>query len=89
MPTQSAQRAFLTTKEAAAHLRLSQVTLCRWRIEGDGPPYRKFGRCVRYDVVDLDAWADAQTRQNTSEPTNHSGTERRDAAWFKQYGWRS
>jgi Helix-turn-helix domain len=73
----SAQRTFLTTKEAAAYLRLSEVTMCRRRIAGDGPPYRKFGHCVRYNVVDLDAWAQAQTRVSTSQPVNNCPTSLR------------
>ena len=58
---------FLTVREAAALLRLSEITLCRWRIEGSGPPFRKFGRRVLYERSDLVAWAQAQTRLSTSE----------------------
>jgi hypothetical protein len=58
---------FLTPKETAAFLRLSDVTLARWRIEGIGPPYRKFGRRVVYARPDLVAWADSQKQQSTSE----------------------
>ena len=54
-------------KEAAVFLRLSEITLARWRIEGTGPSYRKFGRRVVYGKVDLLAWADGQTQQNTSQ----------------------
>jgi excisionase family DNA binding protein len=68
---QPAQRStptvFLTVSEAAALLRLSEITLGRWRIEGSGPPFRKFGRRVLYARADLDAWADAQRRHNTSQ----------------------
>lgn len=58
---------FLTVREAAALLRLSEVTLARWRIEGGGPAYRKFGSRVVYGRSDLTAWADRQARQSTSE----------------------
>jgi predicted DNA-binding transcriptional regulator AlpA len=58
---------FLDTREAAALLHISSVTLSRWRIEGRGPEYRKFGRRVVYARADLIAWADAQRRQSTSE----------------------
>jgi hypothetical protein len=54
-------------KESAALLRLSEVTLARWSIEGMGPPYRKFGRRVVYAKADLIAWADDQTQQSTSQ----------------------
>jgi Helix-turn-helix domain len=58
---------FLTPKESSAFLRLSEVTLARWRIEGTGPSYRKFGRRVVYAKADLLAWADGQTQQSTSQ----------------------
>jgi hypothetical protein len=58
---------FLTVPEAAGLLRLSVVTLGRWRTEGFGPPYRKFGRRVLYDRSDLIAWANAQARSSTSD----------------------
>jgi Helix-turn-helix domain len=77
-PVQMRQRAeltgpppiFLSAGEAAAFLRVSSVTLGRWRIEGCGPTYRKFGRRVLYERADLIAWAEAQTRVSTSETGN-------------------
>jgi hypothetical protein len=59
---------FLTTTEAAEILRLSTVTLARWRITGSGPPHMKFGRRVVYPRVELVAWADSRRRQSTSSP---------------------
>jgi excisionase family DNA binding protein len=58
---------FLTVMEAAALLRVSQVTLGRWRIEGRGPVYRKFGRRVLYADRDVIAWAAGQARMSTSD----------------------
>ena len=58
---------FLTASEAADLLRLSPVTLGRWRIQGCGPKFSKFGRRVLYDRVELLAWAKLQTRGSTSE----------------------
>src|SRR5262249_55557419 len=63
---------FLNAPEAAAWLRVSPVTLARWRIEGRGPPHHRFGRRVTYSLSDLIAWADAQRRQSTSEPDESS-----------------
>jgi hypothetical protein len=57
---------FLDTREAAAFLRVSQVTLARWRIEGKGPPYRKFGRRVLCARPDLINWSERQLHQSTS-----------------------
>ena len=59
---------FLSAAESAAWLGVSPVTLCRWQIEGRGPPFRKFGRRVLYAQVDLVVWADAQKRLSTSSP---------------------
>jgi helix-turn-helix protein len=58
---------FFTVVEAATFLRVSPVTLSRWRIEGRGPPYRKFGRRVVYARDDLLAWAREQSRSSTSD----------------------
>ena len=58
---------FLNVTEAAGFLRISPVTLCRWRVEGIGPLYRKFGRRVLYARSDLRTWADVQRRRSTSE----------------------
>jgi hypothetical protein len=41
----------LTQREAAAQLRLSQRTLERFRVSGDGPTYVKAGRLVRSAFV--------------------------------------
>jgi hypothetical protein len=67
---------FLTVQEAAAFLRLSAVTLNRWRTEGQGPPYRKFGRRVLYGQSDLIGWAENQKRHSTSE--DKALTQRRE-----------
>jgi excisionase family DNA binding protein len=65
-PTENAQSTFLSAKEAAALLRISPITLGRWRIEGRGPAFRKFGRRVVYAREDLMAWAETQRRESTS-----------------------
>jgi hypothetical protein len=67
MQLTGAQMIFLTTAEAGAFLRVSPVTLGRWRIEGHGPAFRKFGRNVRYALDDLSAWANKQSRTSTSD----------------------
>lgn len=58
---------FFTVKEAAAHVGLSVHTLNAYRISGDGPPYFKLGRLVRYDRNQLEAWARSDQRISTSE----------------------
>jgi len=48
-------------KEAAQSLGLRVSTLQRWRWAGEGPPYVKFGRAVRYDPEALREWIAANT----------------------------
>jgi excisionase family DNA binding protein len=64
----NAQATFLTVAEAAALLRVSTVTLCRWRIQGQGPAHCKFGRRVVYSREELMMWAAKQARISTSDP---------------------
>lgn len=48
------QNVKLTTKEAAAYLRLQPCTLEVWRCRGRGPKFQKIGgRRVVYDITDL------------------------------------
>lgn len=53
--------------EAAHFLGLSQSWLAKLRLSGDGPPYMKVGRQVRYSQADLLGWAAKSLRQSTSE----------------------
>jgi predicted DNA-binding transcriptional regulator AlpA len=52
----------LKPKAAVEFLNLGQSTLAKLRATGEGPPFRKLGRSVRYSRDDLQAWADAHTR---------------------------
>lgn len=42
-------------------------TLAYWRYMGKGPKFIKLGRAVRYRESDVNAWLDAQTREQTGE----------------------
>jgi predicted DNA-binding transcriptional regulator AlpA len=68
---------FLKTPEAASALGLSRRTLEAWRLSGGGPVFRKFGRSVRYNVTDLEQFADERKRSSTSQP---AGGVRHDSA---------
>lgn len=59
---------YLTNSEAAAYLRLSPRTLEKHRVTGGGPRFRKFGRSVRYDIDDLNNWANARGYGMTTDP---------------------
>ena len=58
---------FLTVGEAAAFLRLSESWLAKARMRGDGPPYVKIGRAIRYSESALLHWMRSNTRLSTSE----------------------
>ena len=49
----STTEALVTEGEAANLLRVSIMSVRRWRREGRGPVYRKMGRSVRYRRDDL------------------------------------
>ncbi len=56
-------------RAAAAALGLSVRTLQAWRCRGNGPPYVKAGRAVRYNSAALMNWADSRTRPHTAQVT--------------------
>lgn len=58
---------FLTQREAADFLRLSERTLERYRRTGTGPAFVKLGRRVVYRIADLTAFTEAHTYRSTSE----------------------
>jgi predicted DNA-binding transcriptional regulator AlpA len=57
---------YLPQTEAAEFLRVSERSLERWRVEGTGPRFRRFGRRVVYAKADLETWADSRCFQSTS-----------------------
>jgi hypothetical protein len=58
---------FTINVEAATYLRLSERTLERMRVTGDGPKFANCGRRVLYRQADLDAWVAARVVASTSE----------------------
>ena len=62
---------FLNQQEVADLLGIANRTLERFRYEGRGPPFRKFGRRVLYSLPDVMAWADGQRRTSTHEAEPH------------------
>ena len=58
---------YLDTREAADFLGLSNRTLDRYRVTGEGPAFHKFGSRIRYALADLEAWAGARRMRSTSE----------------------
>jgi predicted DNA-binding transcriptional regulator AlpA len=57
----------LTARDAANLLRLSSSWLAKSRMRGDGPPYIKLGRSIRYSETALLLWMRAHQRLSTSQ----------------------
>lgn len=59
---------FLRTLQAASYCGRSRSDFEKRRLRGDGPPFRKIGRVIVYDLADLDAWMERHTLlRSTSE----------------------
>jgi excisionase family DNA binding protein len=56
----------LKPKEAAELLRVSLSWLAKARMRGDGPPFIKVGRSVRYSEAALNQWMRGRQRLSTS-----------------------
>jgi excisionase family DNA binding protein len=63
----ASQEAYFKPHEAAEYLRSSESTLAKKRLTGDGPPFVRIGRAIRYRRSDLDTWMSASIRTSTSE----------------------
>jgi hypothetical protein len=57
----------LTPKEAAKVLKVSLSWLAKARMHGDGPPFIRVGRSIRYSQPSLLQWMKSRQRLSTSE----------------------
>ena len=57
----------LTPKEASKLLKVSLSWLAKARMRGDGPPYIRVGRAIRYAEAALLQWMKSRQRLSTSE----------------------
>jgi len=57
----------MTPKEASAVLKVSLSWLAKARMRGDGPPYIRVGRSIRYGEAALIQWMKSRQRSSTSE----------------------
>jgi predicted DNA-binding transcriptional regulator AlpA len=57
----------LTPRGAADFLRVSESWLAKARMRGDGPPYVKVGRSIRYAEGALLQWIKSRVHLSTSE----------------------
>lgn len=57
----------MTPHETAGRLRVSESTLAKWRMTGDGPEFTKMGAKVRYPVPAVESFITKRTRRSTSQ----------------------
>jgi predicted DNA-binding transcriptional regulator AlpA len=57
----------LLPRDAASLLRVSDSWLAKARMRGDGPPYVKIGRAIRYPEGPLLQWMKSRLHLSTSE----------------------
>lgn len=62
----SKESPFLNTRQAAHYLGLSPRHLERMRSRGEGPPFRRHSRFIRYHIDELDDWSQA-SRPGTAD----------------------
>lgn len=52
-PTDAADERCVPTRAASEILGVSDQTLNQWRLRGQGPAFRRFGKLIRYQIRDL------------------------------------
>jgi predicted DNA-binding transcriptional regulator AlpA len=57
----------VTARVAARYVGLSESTLAKLRLNGNGPVYCKLGRRVVYRPADLDQWLQSRIARDTSD----------------------
>ncbi len=57
----------INAKHAAQHLCITEGTLAKWRLTGEGPKFLRVGRRIAYDPKDIAQWLDARRVLSTSQ----------------------
>jgi predicted DNA-binding transcriptional regulator AlpA len=71
------QIAYQPPRQFARTTGISESTLAKMRMRGDGPPFVKVGRSVRYELRSGLAWMAARTRRSTSDPPSNERRPRK------------
>lgn len=61
------QATIVDTVQAAKFIGLAKPTLDKMRLVGNGPPYVKMGKSVRYRIEDLESWVASRIVTSTSQ----------------------
>jgi predicted DNA-binding transcriptional regulator AlpA len=80
MTTMDAETEYLAPRQFARLIGISESTLAKQRMRGDGPAYVKIGRSVRYSREDGLAWVAQHARRSTSDETPRRNTQSRSAS---------
>lgn len=48
--------AYLTIEQLSRRLQVHILTLYRWRRDGEGPKFVRFGRMIRYPRPEIERW---------------------------------
>jgi predicted DNA-binding transcriptional regulator AlpA len=57
----------INAKQTAQHLCITEGTLAKWRLTGEGPKFLRVGRRIAYDPRDVQTWLDARRVSSTSQ----------------------
>jgi hypothetical protein len=77
---------YLTEAQVALMTSMHPTFFAKARIRGDGPPFIRLGRSIRYHLPGFHEWMAARTRLSTSTPandnhrTNHGHASKRAGA---------
>jgi Helix-turn-helix domain len=72
--TEKPETIWLTRKEVAERIRLPEGTLADWATKGSGPRYARFGKHVRYRLVDVLAWEESLLTPNGIDSSTTTST---------------
>ena len=62
----------------AKQLNVAVKTVQAWRHRGNGPPFVKIGRLVKYDPDTVQAWVKSRERTSTSEMKSKGAKSRHE-----------
>ncbi|MBN8661084.1 MAG: helix-turn-helix domain-containing protein [Candidatus Obscuribacter phosphatis] len=62
------EKKLLTDEELATVLNIPVRTLRNFRYRGGGPKFVKIGASVKYQMIDVEEWLNANKRESTSQP---------------------
>jgi predicted DNA-binding transcriptional regulator AlpA len=71
---------WLRARDAAAVLGVAVGTLADWRCEGKGPPFKRLGRAVVYDLAALNAWMEQRPSFTSTAAAHEAARAQRGAA---------